>query len=152
MWFILPDEGTGTDALLEGGAYMELVLDPESWADQKFLMVNYSVPKFDISSQTDLTSGLKSLGITDVFDPDISDFSPMTDDMDGIFREPGTARRPRCHRRGGRQRSRLHSYSQRRQRRPGRDEEVDFTVDRPFIFVITNQDSLPLFTGVVNQL
>jgi len=30
-------------------------------------------------------------------------------------------------------------------------EEIDFVVDRPFLFVITGADSLPLFVGVVNQ-
>ena len=30
-------------------------------------------------------------------------------------------------------------------------DEVDFVVDRPFLFVITGADSLPLFAGVVNH-
>ena len=31
------------------------------------------------------------------------------------------------------------------------DEEVDFVLDRPFLFVITGVDGLPLFVGAVNQ-
>ena len=31
------------------------------------------------------------------------------------------------------------------------EEEVDFILDRPFIFVITNPDGLPLFAGIVNE-
>ena len=30
------------------------------------------------------------------------------------------------------------------------DEEIDFTLDRPFVFAITSQDGLPLFIGIVN--
>ena len=31
-------------------------------------------------------------------------------------------------------------------------EEVDFPLDRPFVFLITNSDgSLPLFAGIVNN-
>ena len=30
-------------------------------------------------------------------------------------------------------------------------EEIDFTVDRPFLFVISSQDNLPLFAGVVTE-
>ena len=30
-------------------------------------------------------------------------------------------------------------------------DEVDFVADRPFIFVITGFDGLPLFIGIVNQ-
>ena len=32
------------------------------------------------------------------------------------------------------------------------DEEVDFVLNRPFLFVITSSHRLPLFAGVVNQL
>ena len=32
-----------------------------------------------------------------------------------------------------------------------RGEEMDFILDRPFVFVITGRDGLPLFVGVVNQ-
>ena len=31
-------------------------------------------------------------------------------------------------------------------------EEMDFILDRPFLFVITSRDNLPLFAGVVNQV
>ena len=32
------------------------------------------------------------------------------------------------------------------------EEEVDFTLDRPFLFLITGQDGTILFAGVVNQV
>ena len=31
------------------------------------------------------------------------------------------------------------------------EEEIDFTLDRPFLFVITSPDNLPMFVGVVND-
>lgn len=31
------------------------------------------------------------------------------------------------------------------------EEEMDFVLDRPFLFAITGYDGLPLFVGVVNQ-
>ena len=31
------------------------------------------------------------------------------------------------------------------------DEELDFTLDRPFLFAIYGMDNLPLFVGIVNQ-
>ena len=31
------------------------------------------------------------------------------------------------------------------------DEEIDFILDKPFLFAITGYDGLPLFVGVVNQ-
>ena len=40
-----------------------------------------AMPKFDISSQTDLLEGMKALGVTDVMDPSKSDFTPMTSEL-----------------------------------------------------------------------
>ena len=34
---------------------------------------------------------------------------------------------------------------------PPPDEEIDFTLDRPFLFAIYGNDGLPLFVGIVNQ-
>ena len=34
---------------------------------------------------------------------------------------------------------------------PPPEDEVDFVADRPFLFVISYEDDLPLFAGVVNQ-
>ena len=31
------------------------------------------------------------------------------------------------------------------------DDEIDFVLDRPFLFVIESNDGLPLFVGVVNE-
>ena len=31
------------------------------------------------------------------------------------------------------------------------EDEMDFTLDRPFLFVITNAGGLPLFAGIVNH-
>ena len=33
----------------------------------------------------------------------------------------------------------------------GPEEEIDFTLDEPFVFAITGIDGLPLFVGLVNQ-
>ena len=48
------------------------------WEKSKSIIVHYSVPKFDVSSEMQLADGLKKLGVTDVFDSTVSDFSPLT--------------------------------------------------------------------------
>ena len=30
-------------------------------------------------------------------------------------------------------------------------KEIDFTLDRPFLFVVSSRDNLPLFAGIVNE-
>ena len=82
MWLILPDEGTTPEELLASGDAMEfLQQDLYTYKNQKSLLINLSVPKFDISSDMELKDQLKVLGITDVFSPGKADFSAITADV-----------------------------------------------------------------------
>ena len=78
MWFLLPDEGVAMDDLLADEQTMEFLNSNGNWENSKHLIVNMSVPKFDVVSDFDLGDGLRALGVTDVFDVTVADFSPMT--------------------------------------------------------------------------
>lgn len=152
MWLILPDEGVSPEDLLEDEDALSFLTCRSfyDWPDSVMVKLNLSVPKFDVSSQMELSEGLQSLGVTEAFQPD-ADFSPLTGadipialsqvrhdarvsiDEDGckaaaytIMMMAGTAR-------------------------PREYQEVDFVLDRPFLFVITGANGLPMFVGVVNQ-
>ncbi|MDR9824156.1 serpin family protein, partial [Vibrio sp. FNV 38] len=84
MWFILPDKNISAQELLYDEQVMDFILKGEEWEKQKSLEVNETIPKFDVVSDIDLSQGLKNMGITDVFDSTISDFSPTTTDVDEI--------------------------------------------------------------------
>ena len=150
MWFILPDEGATPEQLLNDPQVMEFLLQKGEWANNKHLIVNKAIPKFDVVSQLDLCDGLKALGITDVFDYETSDFSPMTTDLDEIFLSQVkhdarvTIDEEGCT---------AAAYTVMAMAGAGMPpkEEVDFVLDRPFLFAITGYDGLPLFVGVVNQ-
>ncbi len=150
MWFILPDEGITVDQLLAEQETMDFILKKEEWKNNKFLIVNFSVPKFDIVSQMDLTSGLQELGITDVFDSRTSDFSPLTEDTEDIFLSQAKHNARVAIDEEG---CTAVAYTVMAAAGAGAppNEEVDFVLDRPFLFVITGADNLPLFVGVVNQ-
>lgn len=151
MWFILPDEGVGVDELLQDGQVMEFLLTSESkWENSRSLTVNLAVPKFDVTSQLELKDGLKALGVTDVFDGSVSDFSPMTGDTDEIFVSKVqhdarvTIDEEGCTAAAYTVMAMLGGSAP-------PEEEIDFVVDRPFLFAITGADGLPLFVGVVNH-
>lgn len=150
MWFLLPDEGVSVDELLADEQAMDFILADGDWENSKRLVVNMSVPKFDISSQMELGSGLRELGVTDVFDVKVSDFSPMTSDTDDIFISSAqhaarvTIDEEGCVATAFTVLPLLGSAMP-------PDEEVDFVLDRPFVFVITGESGLPLFVGVVND-
>ena len=152
MWFLLPDEGVSPEELLDGGdgADFLFTVDKSQWDRQKFALVNQSIPKFDVADQFDLGDGLKALGVTDVYDPVRADFTPMTTDVDWpitlsmanhaarvvIDEEGCTAAAFTVAAPGG---SAIP------------DDEVDFVLDRPFLFCITGDSGLPLFVGIVNN-
>lgn len=153
MWFILPDEGVSVDELLADEQVMEFLLmegTKPDWENQKYLIVNQSIPKFDVVSDFDLSEGLQAMGITDVFDGAVSDFSPMTTDVKDIEVSQATHAARVIIDEEGVEAAAFTVLALAGAAMPPKDE-VDFVLDRPFLFVITGADSLPLFTGVVNQ-
>lgn len=149
MWFILPDEGVSVDALLEDEDVTRLMSSGEADGGE-YAMVYFSVPKFDIAAQLDLIGGLMELGVTDVFDSAVSDFTPMTTDTDGVFVSEAThAARVKIDEEGV-EAAAFTVLDDPTSMAPS-DEEIYFTLDRPFLFAISSQDGLPLFAGVVNR-
>lgn len=152
MWFLLPDEGVAAEELLEDPQVMEVLLMDskwEKWPNSQYLIVNLAVPKFDVSSDLDLSSGLRALGVTDVFDPAVSDFSPLTKAEEIYLSQAEHAARVAIDEEG------VTAASYTVMLAPGAgpppEEEVDFVLDRPFLFAITGVDGLPLFVGLVNR-
>lgn len=149
MWFILPDEGVSVDTLLENEEVMRLMSTGEA-GESEYARVYFSVPKFDIASQLDLIDGLKALGVTDVFDPTVSDFTPMTTDTDEIYVSEVThAARVKIDEEGVEAAAFTVIVGDAAAAEP--EDEIYFTLDRPFLFAISSRDDLPLFAGVVNQ-
>lgn len=150
MWFILPDEGVSVDTLLENEEVMRLMATGEA-GESEYARVYFSVPKFDIASQLDLIDGLKALGVTDVFDPTVSDFTPMTTDTDEIFVSEAThAARVRIDEEGV-EAAAFTVLAPGDGAAAEPEREIYFTLDRPFLFAISSRDDLPLFAGAVNQ-
>jgi serpin B len=158
MWFILPDEDVSIDSLLESGAITKLVCQTD-YSELDSGSIALSVPKFDVSSKQDLAEGLKELGVTDVFDENASDYTPLLDES--TYQETPEALK-------------LYVSQITHAARVSIDEEactaaaytdIELTqaaeistdpfslkLDRPFIFAITNNDGLTLFLGIVNHV
>ena len=129
---------------------MELVKADYDYPNQKYLIVNLSLPKFDISSDIDLTDGLKALGITDIFNVAKSDFSALTENANGIIlTKADHAARVTVDEEGVK--AAAYTVLMKCGSAAPPDEKIDFVLDRPFIFVITGNSGLPLFVGVVNN-
>lgn len=149
MWFFLPDEDKDVSQLLQSSQYLECVTNPDAYAETngKYMKVNLSVPKFDISSSINLQSCLETLGVTDVFAPGAADFTQILTGTSVYLTAANQATRVTIDEDGVKAATYIEFPGAGAAAPP--DEIIDFILDRPFVFVIA-KENLPLFTGVVN--
>lgn len=150
MWLILPDEGITVAQVLASEDYLRMTLDPDSWENQKKYQINLSLPKFDVANQTDLIEGMRNLGVTDIFDSSLSNFTPMTDLRNLYVDQINHAARVAIDEKGC-VAAAFTIGSNQLEWIPSGLETVDFVLDRPFLFIVSSRDNLPLFAGVVNM-
>lgn len=150
MWFLLPDEGVTPEELLTDAQAMAFLMDRETLAENNtYLRIHLSVPRFDVSAQLGLNDTLKSLGITDVFDPALADFSPTSETGQLVLSRVLHGARVKVDEQGCEGAAYTAMVAATEARPP--EEEVYFTLDRPFLFCVTGAQNLPLFTGIVNH-
>lgn len=151
MRFILPDEGCTPEDLLSDAQLAEFLMLPRSynWENSKRIKVNRTIPKFDVGTQLKLKEDLQTLGITAVFDSSKADFSAVTQ-QPAYVSEATHGVRVKIDEKGCE--AAAYTMIPAPTAAPPPDEVVDFTLDRPFLFVVTNAAGLPLFAGIVNQL
>ena len=144
----LDEAGVTPEALLSDGSAVAFFLSPES-AESKYMTIDLSVPKFDVSADTDLSGALRALGVTDVFDAGKADFSPLTDKADGIFLSQAKhAARVTIDEEGVVAAAYTVMVACGAALPP--DERIEFTLDRPFLFAVTGESGEILFAGIVN--
>ena len=148
MWLIMPDEGTDLDTLLADPQVMATVLGRSAGAAGSSVLVNLALPKFDVSSQQDLIAGLRQLGVTDIFDGSVSDFTPLTTaTKDLAVTAIDHAARVKIDEQGVV--AAAFTIAMIENTAIMDQQTVDFVLDRPFIFAITGADGLPLMVGTV---
>lgn len=151
MWFILPDEGVSVAELLTDAETMAFAGSDGDWAHEKRMIVDFSVPKFDVGTQTDLIDNLRTLGVTEIFSAD-ADFSPLlgTAFPETCISEIQHGARVTIDEKGCTAAA-YTSIVYGAGAYPVTDR-IEFRVDRPFLFVITGDNGLPLFMGAIHQL
>lgn len=151
MYFLLPDEGVSPEALLQDEDALRFLAGDSDAAERSQALVHLKLPKFDISSQLGLIEGLKALGVTDVFDDAVSDFTPLTDAVNDLYvSQAQHGARVKIDEEGCEAAAYTMITITTKMARPIRDE-IDFVLDRPFVFGVLTYDNVPLFTGIVNR-
>ena len=147
--FVLPDEGVAPRDLLADPDLLGS-LDFES-EDGIYGEVQWSLPKFDVSSDLDLKSTLTGLGITSVLDPEASDFSPLTSTEPVWLDQAKQIARVQVDELGF-QAAAVTLLAMAGGGAPEDDPRICIMdLDRPFLFVIRSGDAV-LFAGVVDSL
>ena len=151
MWLILPDEGYTTTDILASEDYLRMTLNPGSWENNRTYKINLSLPKFDVVNEMDLIEGMKAMGVTDIFDYTVSDFTPMTDTPMLYVNQISHAARVTIDEKGCTAAAFTVINMEPGAMPPPELDEIDFILDRPFLFIVSSRDHLPLFAGVVNE-
>ncbi len=147
MWFFLPDEGVRPEELLANPQVDALLEDCLAYEQQKFLTVNFKLPKFDVMSEIALGKALQELGVHKVFTA-AADFSPTSEDAQVYLSGAKHAARVMVDEDGVT--GAAYTLMLLGAGMPP-EETVDFFLDRPFLFVVQGHDGVPLFVGVVNR-
>lgn len=144
MWLIVPKGGLTVSDLLNNDEDMEFIMSPDKEQKSTEEMTSLSMRRFDISIQLSLEDNLKELGVTDIFDGQNADLS-------ALFTEKGIGVSSIKHN----ARIVVDEYGCEAAATTisdilGVPEEMkDVDLDRPFICVVTSDEGLPLFTGIV---
>jgi serine protease inhibitor len=120
----------------------------QDWENTKWMKVNLSIPKFDVNSTINLKDGLQEMGVTDVFSELTSNFNEITGDVPIYLTAANQSVRVQIDEEGVKAAAYIEFPGAGSPMPP--EEIIDFILDRPFLFVISN-DNIPLFAGVVNE-
>ena len=149
MYFFLPKEGYKAQDIATDPQMIKICMEPES-VESNSALVHLTVPKFNDSAKTDLLECLKNIGITDVLSDKQADFTPLTKEIENIYLSSAEhAAMVKIDEEGviGA------AYTVLMMEAAGIiQDQVDFIIDRPFVFAVAAPDGSILFTGVIQNI
>lgn len=153
MRFLLPDESVTLESLIENGTAVGGLQVYDMGICIPLGKIHWSVPKFDVSSNLQLIDDLKTLGVTDVFDDTKADFSPLVDlDESAAVTSVQHAARVLVDENGCEAAAFTAIVTDCTAALIEELPEIEMNLNRPFAFMITGVDGLPLFIGAVNTM
>ena len=149
MYFFLPKEGYKAQDIAANPEMIKICMEPVSMESSSAL-VHLTVPKFNDSAKTDLLECLKNIGITDVLSDKQADFTPLTKEIENIYLSSAEhAAMVKIDEEGviGA------AYTVLMMEAAGIiQDQVDFIIDRPFVYAVAAPDGSILFTGVMQNI
>ena len=149
MYFFLPKEGYKAQDIAADPEMIKICMEPVS-VESNSALVHLTVPKFNDSAKTDLLECLKNIGITDVLSEKQADFTPLTKEIENIYVSSAEhAAMVKIDEEG----VTGAAYTVLMMDAAGIiQNQVDFIIDRPFVFAVAAPDGSILFTGVIQNI
>lgn len=145
MKFVLPKEGNALGTLLDQESLGQILSEQEE-SSIRYADVNFKLPKFSFDSEFDLNETCKALGLEELLEGK-ADLSGITDERVSL-----SSVKQESHVEVDENGCKAAAYTKMdimRMSMPVPMEQYDFSLDRPFLFVIESQDEAPLFVGTV---
>ena len=147
---LLPPEGMSVQdyAATLTGERLQDILD-----DARPAAVQATMPKFESEFDTDLSTSLKALGMPDAFDPDVADFTRLSEDADALCIGSVLHKTHIAVDEQGTKAGAATVVGMSKMSAMGPDEEKTVCLDRPFVYLIVDQQAnLPVFIGTLTTL
>ena len=156
MWLVLPDEGVSVRSLTEDEEALSILLSDDGtlfrqWEGKNaYARVRLSLPKFDLSAGNDLKAVMQSFGVRKAFLKDEADLSGLFAIEDPVWVSSAENRLRIAIDEEGVTAASYIDLGIAGAAMP--EENVDFKLDRPFLFCIQGSSGTPLLVGAVEQL
>lgn len=143
MTLCLPDADVSLPELLRRDTLVSELRQMNEYGN----IIQWTVPKFDVSSNIGLNDLMKELGVRAAFDAQVADFTPLTD-VPAFLSNVRQAARVKVDEEGV-EAAAFTEMSVCTSSLPM--GVVEMKLDRPFLFAIYDANGLPLFVGTVYQ-
>ncbi|MBR3174860.1 MAG: hypothetical protein IKF55_03205 [Oscillospiraceae bacterium] len=148
--FILPDSGLSPEELLSGEEVFRFLFSENEWDNCRYGRVNLSLPKMDCLSDMSLRNALEKMGITDIFDPQKLQFSSeISSDSKLLLSDLQQYGRLIVNEDGVEAAAATLTLDGALLMQP--DDEIDFTLNRPFLYAVMSESSIPMFVGTYHR-
>ena len=147
--FVLPDEEVSLDELLHDSQVYELAFNGRL-TTSSYYQVDLSMPKYDFAVKTDLRELILKLGIKDVFNEKVSNFSIVGSSYKPVLSKAEQTTRFKVDEEGIEAATCVELGIVVAGITPKYDEVI-FKLNRPFLFMVLSMDAVPVFVGKVEK-
>lgn len=146
MNFVLPEEGTTVEQIVSSPETMLDIINQNT--ESKKANVIFSVPEFNVSSKFDLIESAQKLGIKSAFTRE-ADFSKISD-LDMQVTQIDHEATIQIDEKGC-EAAAYTMISVGATCAPDEVEDVEFKLDRPFYYYVSDYNGTPVFSGIIND-